>query len=252
MWALSGPDDDIVTSLAEAGFRWLDLRPFDLTAETAPAKLRALGLGVSCLAASFGMPDGATLDSPEAEAVAAALAHTKQALAHGARLGATAAYVVPGLDGSQETLARYARSLAAAADLAAALGLKLCVEHFPGRALPTAAATLDFLAAIGHPNLYLLFDLGHLQISGEDPAATIAAAGPRLGYVHLDDNDGRNDQHLALLDGVLTEAVLHRTFEALTATGYDGPVSLELSPQLPDPLAALQRSREVVGRVASL
>ena len=243
MWALSGPDDDIVTSLAEAGFRWLDLRPFDLTAETAPAKLRALGLGVSCLAASFGLPDGAALDSPDASAAA-------RALAHGARLGATAAYVVPGLDGSQETLARYARSLAAAADLAAALGLKLCVEHFPGRALPTAAATLDFLATIGHPNLYLLFDLGHSQISGEDPAATIAAAGPRLGYVHLDDNDGRNDQHLALLDGVLTEAVLRRTFEALTASGYSGPVSLELSPQLPDPLAALQRSREIVGRVA--
>ena len=46
-------------------------------------------------------------------------------------------------------------------------------------------------------------------------AAAIAAAGAQLGYVHLDDNDGRNDSHLALLDGVMSAETLCRTFAAL-------------------------------------
>jgi hydroxypyruvate isomerase len=194
------------------------------------------------------MPEGATLDNAGARAAARALAHVKAGLAHGADLGATAAYIVPDMDSSRAGLARYAQALATAAGEAARLGLKLCVEHFPGRALPTAAATLDFLKEIGHPNLYLLFDIGHIQMSGEDPAAVIETAGDRLGYVHLDDNDGQNDLHLSLLDGVLTEATLQRTLETLGKIGYDGAISLELNPNLANPLQALRQSREVANR----
>lgn len=73
-----------------------------------------------------------------------------------------------------------------------------------------------------------------------------AIAGPLLGYVRLDDNDGREDLHLGLTDGVLTGAVLSDTFAALEDVGYSGAVSLELNPGLPDPLDALKRSREAV------
>jgi hydroxypyruvate isomerase len=246
IWALSGPDTDNLAALAEAGFGRIDIRPQDLGSETAQARARDLGLAVSCIGASFGMPEGASLGSADGQAAAQALVHVKKALAYGAALDAAAAYVVPELDNSPEALARYARSLAAAADEAAKLGLKLCVEHFPGRALPTAAATLDFLQGLGHPNLYLLFDIGHIQMAGEDPAAVVETAGSRLGYVHLDDNDGQNDQHLALLDGVLTEATLRRAFAALRNIGYTGSISLELNPNLPDPLEAIKRSRKVV------
>lgn len=251
-WALSGSDDDVVARLADAGFRWIDVRPYGFTTEAVCARVRALGLRVSCVAASFGLPDGAALDSPEADAIAQALTHTGQVLTYGAGLGATAAYLVPGKDGSQEALDRYARSLIAVADRASALGITLCVEHFPGSALPTAAATLDFLRTIGHPGLSLLLDIGHAQMSGEDPAAIITDAGPRLGYVHLDDNDGRNDLHVALTDGVLTVETLRRTFAALDGIGYAGAVSLELSPALPDPLDALKRSRDILRTLASL
>ncbi|OGG55555.1 MAG: hypothetical protein A3F84_16680 [Candidatus Handelsmanbacteria bacterium RIFCSPLOWO2_12_FULL_64_10] len=251
IWALSGPEDEVLNRIAGAGFRWIDVRPDALAEKEGLEKARDLGLRVSCVAASFGMPEGAALDSPEAGSARKALAHTEQALAHGATLGAAAAYVVPGADGGREALDRYAASLAYAADRAQVHGLKLCVEHFPGRALPTVAATLDFLKEIGHPNLYLLFDIGHAQMSGEDAGAAVASAGPRLGYVHLDDNDGVGDLHLSLTDGALTEAGLRRAFEALVEAGYDGAVSLELSPKLPDPLGALKRSREIVRKVGN-
>ncbi len=245
-WALSEPEEAALGRIADAGFEWIDVRPDALVSETGRDMARDLGLRVSCVAASFGM--GAALDSPDAGSARKALAHTEQALAHGAALGASAAYVVPGSDGGPEALDRYAASLAFAADRAQIHGLKLCIEHFPGRALPTVAATLDFLRGIGHSNLYLLFDIGHAQMSGEDPAEAIASAGVQLGYVHLDDNDGINDLHLGLTDGVLTEAGLRKAFDALAGVGYDGAVSLELSPKLPDPLDALKRSRGVVAQ----
>jgi len=246
IWALSGSDEEILTDMADLGFTSIDIQPHMLTSGPAQARQQALGLAVSCLGASFGMPSDAALDSPAAAARGQALQHLAQAFSHAAAVGATATYIVPGDDAGQAALARYAQSLAAAADLAAAHNLKLCVEHFPGRALPTAAGTLDFLQQIGHPNLYLLFDIGHVQMSGEDPAETIRQAGSRLGYVHLDDNDGTNDLHWSLLDGVLTRESLQRTLQALTEIDYSGAISLELSPKLPDPLEALRRSREIV------
>jgi sugar phosphate isomerase/epimerase len=246
IWALSGPEEEVLNRIAGAGFRWIDVRPDALAEEEAREKARDLGLRVSCVAASFGMPEGAALDSPDAGSARKALAHTEQALAHGEVLGATAAYVVPGPDGGREALDRYAASLAYAADRAQMHGLRLCIEHFPGRALPTVAATLDFLKEVGHPNLYLLFDIGHAQMSGENAGEAIRSAGPRLGYVHLDDNDGAGDLHLSLTDGVLTEVGLGKAFDALKGAGYTGTVSLELSPKLPDPLGALKRSREIV------
>lgn len=248
VWALSGPEEEMLISLASIGFKWIDIRPLDLRTEIAWIKARQLGLGISCIGASFGLPQGLTLDHPDGQVIKQALDYTKKSLMHGAGLGATVAYVVPGMDGDSETLSYYAKIVAAVAEEAASLGLKLCIEHFPGKALPTAAETLAFIGDIGHPNLYLLFDIGHIQMSGEDPVATIEAAGAKLGYVHLDDNNGRDDQHLSLLDGVLTEATLSRTLAALEDIGYGGAISLELNPSLPDPLTAIKQSYEVVMR----
>ncbi len=252
IWALSGPENENLQRMAELGFSWIDVQPQMLVTAEVQAQARALGLRVSCVGASFGMPEGAVLDSPSPEARAAAIAHMDRALAHAASLGATAAYVIPGLDRGVDALRRYGDSVAAAAQMAQGHGLKLCIEHFPGRALDTSAATLEFARAVGHPNLYLLFDSGHIQMRGEDPAEIIQRAGPQLGYVHLDDNDGQGDLHWSLLDGVMTADSLRRIFAALDEIGYSGGVSLELSPKLPDPFAALRASREIVSRCSEL
>ena len=248
IWALSGPLEEDLDRIAKAGFKWIDIRPHTLAADHPGT----FGLPVSCIAVSHGAPEEDILTSPDPAAAARARAYLDGALEYGAALGATTAYVVPEAGGDQDALTRYADALANAAERAATLGLKLCIEHFPGSALPTIAATLGFVRAIGHPNLYLLLDIGHAQMSAEDTASAIAAAGPQLGYVHLDDNDGHGDLHLALLDGVLTVAALRRTFEALQTSAYSGAVSLELHPELPDPLAALKKSRQILAEVATI
>ena len=62
----------------------------------------------------------------------------------------------------------------------------------------------------------------------------------------LDDNDGIGDLHLALTDGVQTKESLADLFRVLEDVGYDGPVSLEMKNDLPDPLDAVTRSYQII------
>ena len=244
VWALTGPEEKNIAALADLGFGSIDIQASTFTGADARARIDDLGLDVSCLAMSFNMDDGAALDSTDSAERQRAVDHCRAALDHAADLGADTTYVVPSDDLSQ--LPYFTQTLAQVADFAAERHIRVGVEHFPGKALPTAASTLDWLADLDHPNLYLLLDIGHLQMSQEDPIATIAAAADRLAYVHLDDNDGESDLHWSLQDGALTAEVLATTLAALGSSPYTGPVSLELNPQLPDPLAALKKSRDLV------
>ena len=243
-WALTGPEEKNIASLAALGFGSIDIQARTFTGTDARARLNDVGLDVNCLALSFNMDDGASLDAADPAARQRGIDHCRAALDHAADLGADTAYVVPGDD--PFLLPHFTEVLPLVADFAAERDIRVGVEHFPGKALPTAAGTLDWLADLNHPNLYLLLDTGHLQISKEDPVATIVAADDRLAYVHLDDNDGKGDLHWSLLDGVLTTETLAATLAALDPSPYSGPVSLELNPQLPDPLAALKKSRNIV------
>lgn len=241
-WALAGPEPALLERLSRVGLGAVDIRPSMLRSPQALCRLDALGLRVCCVAAAHELPDGAALGAANPTAAAAAWGHVEAAVAHAAHLGAQRAYVALAAGTGPAERERCAEPMARLAERGLALGVGVCIEHFPGTAFPTVAATLEFIAAVGHPNLYLLFDIGHAQMAGEDPAEVLAAAGGRLGYVHLDDNDGLGDLHLALTDGVQTRNSLAALFAVLRAVGYDGPVSLEMKPDLPDPLDAIRRS----------
>ncbi len=175
-----------------------------------------------------------------------ALEAMKRQVADAARLGARVAYVVPGFDAAPAALARFGEACALLAEFAAGLRVRLGVEHFPRRALPSVAATLEWLEAVGHANFGLLLDVGHCQISGEEPAAAVRRAGARLAYVHFDDNDGVGDVHWPLLTGRLTEAGVRDVFTALRAVGYDGGLAIELHPATPDVAGALRDGKALL------
>jgi sugar phosphate isomerase/epimerase len=257
--SLPGDVAAVLPALAALGFTHVDLVA---ELDRPPHHLEALadsGLLVSCLALGRQLPAGHVLDATEVGVRRATLALLQRQIVDAARLGATTAYLVPPLtpnpspqrsEGSSETaLVCFAEGCALLADHAAARGIRLCVEHVPGRALPTAAATLDWLERIGHPHLSLLLDVGHCLVSGEAAAAVIRRASDRLGYVHLDDNDGRDDLHWPLFTGRLTERQLADTLGALQAIDYRGALSLELKPATSDPAEALRDSKRIVDRL---
>ena len=249
VWALDLPEAEMLQEMQALGFHNIDIQPSHLRLQENRQLAAELGMSVSCLGASFGMPAGASLDNEATDLRDMAIRHIQHAIDHAAAVDADTAYLVPGTGESKTALRHFADEVEALAEFAASRDVKLAVEHFPGTALATAAATLRFIRDIAHPNLYLLYDSGHIQMSGEDPARVINEAGDRLGFVHFDDNDGVLDLHLGLLDGVMTEADLRVTLLALGAIGYGGSLSLELSPALDDALAALRRSRDILLRI---
>ncbi len=242
-WALPELNQLDLRRLREVGYELIDMRPDTFVEPEVESAAKELGMDVSCMSIHF---DADALHSEDPRSVEAALGVVSRSCEQGVSLGANIAYVVPGQDSGEAALTKYGDALAKAAESAQAAGCRLCVEHFPGLSLPTALGTLEYLDTIGHPNLYLLLDLGHLQISSEDPVDVIECAGEQLGYVHLDDNDGKGDLHLPLLHGVMQEADLERTFAALRTVGYEDAVSLELSPKLINPLQSLEEGYQLV------
>lgn len=241
-----------VRRAAALGFGHIDVVAL---AERPPADLEALAdssLVVSCAALGRGLPAGLAVDAIAVEARRAVLDILQRQVADAARLGATHAYLVPGTDTSPEGLTRFADLCRFVADFGGRRMVKVCVEHIPGRALPTAAGALAWLKALDHANLGLLLDVGHCLISGEDPAGVIEQAGARLGYVHWDDNDGVRDLHGPLLTGRLTEAGLREAAAALRQVGYAGVLALELNC---DVLAGddglCRRNRELLERLVA-
>ena len=247
--SLSGELTVVLPQIAALGFTHVDLVALvDRPAEHVEA-LANSGLTVSCMALGRHLPAGHTLDAADVGVRRATLELLRRHVTDAARLGATTAYLVPGTRTDETALSCFAEGCALLADHAAGRMVRLCIEHVPGRALPTAARTLNWLESIGHANLGLLLDVGHCLISNEDAAAVIRRAGDRLGYVHLDDKDGNGDLHWPLFVGKLTQEQLADVLTALGNIGYHGALSLELNAANPEPANALRDGKAIVERL---
>src|SRR4051794_3679144 len=131
--------------VAELGFTHVDVTA---RADRPAADCEALaetGLLVACAAVGRDLLAGQGLDvapvGPRREAVEL----VKRQLADAARLGATCAYLVPGTDPSDGAMSRFAEAIYLLSEYAAGRMVRLCLEPVPRRALPDAAASLDWL-----------------------------------------------------------------------------------------------------------
>jgi sugar phosphate isomerase/epimerase len=237
-----------IRELQALGFTHVDLVGLAERSSKHLEMLAESGLTVSCGAIGRELPEGCTLDAPSVALRRTAVELMQRQIADIARLGGLYVYVVPPRYGSNEAVARFSEACVLLADFAAGRMVRLCIEHCPGTALPTAAAALAMLELIGHANLGLLLDVGHCLISGEDPAAVVAQGKERLFYVHLDDNDGVSDLHWPLLTGCLTEASLRAALASLITEGFAGALALELRAGA-EPVEALRQGRQLVQRL---
>jgi len=226
IWAEEGPIERTLERVKETAFHYVDVEPDTLDAGNALATVKKLGLKVSCVALDHKLPPNCSWESVEGAQKTVAQLH--KAITKAQALGATTGYVGPCKN--TKLLPRYRDAVLSLADFAAGHGIKFCVEHAPGRALARARDALAFVEQAGKANLYLLLDVGHTLLSKENAWEIVAAAGPRLGYVQLNDNDGKKDRHWPLLDGILKEENLVRTLAALRAAGYQGTLGLEIVP----------------------
>lgn len=81
---------------------------------------------------------------------------------------------------------------------------------------------------VGLPTMKICLDIGHLKVHSSLPIGDwIRACAPHLAFVHLNDNDGRRDQHLPP-----TEETLLSLFESLDQNGLEPAIALEYEPKL--------------------
>lgn len=246
LWSLRQPPRDAVARVRLAGFDYVDLRSDCWSGIADRADAERLGVRIPCVGITpVQMEAGLTLDSIATKDAGRALPFLLGALERGAKLGASRAYMLTPSGRVAET-SYYQDSIRTLADKASELGLKLCIEPTPGRALASSAEVLAFVRKLGHPGLYVLIDLGHNLITNEDPVEAVRAAVDRLGYVHIDDNDGKSDLHRALFDGVLKPTVMAAFLQALQESGYDGTIGIEIRNSLPAPMSAVVAARDYV------
>ena len=147
-------------------------------------------------------------------------AGVRPALDYALALGATQLHCmagkVPAGLAPEAARATYVDNLRYAADLALPHGIDLLIEpinHFdmPGYFLNRSAQALDIIAEAGRPNLFLQYDIYHMQRMEGELSNTIRANLPMIKHMQIADTPGRHEpgtgeinyRHLfAFIDGI--------------------------------------------------
>jgi sugar phosphate isomerase/epimerase len=106
------------------------------------------------------------------------------------------------------------------ADITGSRGLKLAIET------PPYDYIIELVDRIAREDVGINLDTGHTFLKGRDPAKVARAIGKRLFTTHLQDNFGENDDHQAPGIGKIN---WRETLKAIKETGYAGPFMLELT-----------------------
>jgi hydroxypyruvate isomerase len=120
-------------------------------------------------------------------------------------------------------------NLSYAAAALAKEGIKLLIEpintrDIPGFYLNRTAQALDVINKVGSGNLYVQYDIYHMQIMEGDVARTIEANLPRIAHIQLADNPGRNEPGTGEINYPFLFAHIDRI-------GYRGWIGAEYKPK---------------------
>lgn len=225
------PLPEAIAAASLAGFDAVECHwPYDTPAEDTARALRDCGLRMLGLNTMRGKPGEnglAALPGREAEARAA----IDQALAYAAAIDAGMVHVMAGFASGADALAVFVANLSYAAKQAAGLGITILIEPLnrhdaPGYFLRTTDQARDIIAAVGEPNLKLLFDCYHIGRTEGDVTTRFKALQPLIGHVQFASvpDRGTPDQ------GELNYSAI---FAALALAGWTQPLGAEYKPKGP-------------------
>lgn len=151
---------------------------------------------------------------------------------------------IPDLQKAVEHL-RY--SLTEACEYARSSGVKICIEHSPGKLVGEASYLNQLIREFKIENFGALIDVGHLNMTKEDSMETIIRT-EKLYHVHFDNNDGKNDIHTPLDVGTMPRIDIVKFVKALKQRKYDGYYSIELL-NLQNPIKTLKENIEILREI---
>jgi sugar phosphate isomerase/epimerase len=128
------------------------------------------------------------------------------------------------------------------------LGVVLAVEPEPGLVVGTSEEMSRMMEQVGSARLRVNLDIGHAQVTDDDPAETIRQLGDAIVHLHLEDIEDRVHRHLPFGQGDIDFAAVRQALEEI---GYEGPYVADLFGQEAAPSAvaaqALEAMREQFG-----
>ncbi|QPC87659.1 hydroxypyruvate isomerase [Mesorhizobium sp. NBSH29] len=133
-------------------------------------------------------------------------------------------------DVSDDVLAEtFISNLSYASEKLAESNIKLLIEpintrDIPGFYLTASAQALGLIAHIGSSNLYLQYDIYHMQIMEGDLAPTLSKNIDRIAHIQIADNPGRHEPGTG-------EINFPFLFKHLASVGYTGWIGAEYRPQ---------------------
>ncbi len=162
-------------------------------------------------------------------------AGVKQAIDYAAALGCPRLNCLAGIPpvtlSPQETQDTLVSNVRYAAEEAQQAGIKLLVEalnsqDMPGFLLSSTRQMNDLLKAVDHPNLYMQYDIYHMQIMEGNLIRTIGQNIERIAHMQLADVPGRHEPGTG-------EINFENVFHAIDEMGYQGWIGCEYNPSGP-------------------
>lgn len=137
--------------------------------------------------------------------------------------------IVPQDVAQEKARETFVANLRFAASKLADAGIKLLVEpvntrDIPGFFLHHTKQALDVIAEVGSPNLWLQYDIYHMQVMEGDLARTMQENLKRIAHLQLADNPGRNEPGT----GEINYPFL---FDWIDRIGYQGWIGCEYKPR---------------------
>jgi hydroxypyruvate isomerase len=239
------PFERRIAAVAEAGYRSVQL--YDEMAQWTSAEHRrfrqvrdALGIAVDAICAyRAGFSDPAQRGN--------FLDEVRSCTESADSLSCRDIIVVSGdrVDALSATVQRQASidTLNQAADIAASRGCRLFLESInpeeaPEGFLNSVTQGFDIVGAVARPNVRMLFDFFHEQMSGGNLISKLTKNAELVGLVHLADVPGRHEPGTGEIN---YRNILQRLF----ALRFTGSIAMEFKPTGP-PVASLRAAREYV------
>ena len=220
---------------AEAGFAGVEyLFPYDFPVEELVAKLKAHGLKQvlhNLPAGNWGAGERGIAIFPER--VDEFRAGVDKAITYATALGCPQVNILAGIvpaGADREVLHNtFVNNLKYAAPKIKEAGLKLLIEpintrDIPGFFLNYTKQAKAIIEEVGSDNLFIQYDIYHMQIMEGDLARTIEANLAQIAHIQLADNPGRFEPGT----GEINYAFLFRHLDAI---GYAGWVGCEYKPK---------------------
>lgn len=239
-------------AIAAAGFRHVELNAsfnwdphLNLESASWPAATAAIGqaarrLGLTVTAVAC-YPNLAATDPEERRR---AVEYCRRGIEACRALGGTLITVMPGGNnllpvGPQVAALRQALRLVCEA--AAARGVGVAIESYPGNCIEGTEALLGLIREVASPALGYLLCTAHLAAGGEDLLQAYRVSRGLLRHVHLSDTRTVTPQHQHLVPG-LGDVRFDGLLREMIADGYAGTLTLQIYSHAAEPEAASARA----------